>query len=92
MMESAMDSLWRGLLASLLTIGFAYSASTQDRQTGPPASHAASSAEMPPTLTGKERLGGKWTDEQRIDNCKVPIDKRGTRSRPSACGRASTGP
>ena len=36
-------------------------------------------------LTGKERLGPKWTDEQRIDNCKVPIDKRGTKPRPSTC-------
>jgi len=25
-------------------------------------------------LTGKERLGRKWMDEQRIDNCKVPVD------------------
>jgi hypothetical protein len=23
-------------------------------------------------LTGKERLGNKWMDEQRVDNCKVP--------------------
>ena len=37
------------------------------------------------TLTGKERLGPKWTDEQRIDNCKVPEDKRGTRPRPTVC-------
>ncbi|QOZ32921.1 hypothetical protein XH92_15615 [Bradyrhizobium sp. CCBAU 53421] len=37
------------------------------------------------TLTGKERLGRKWTDEQRIDNCNVPPDKRGTKPRPSAC-------
>jgi hypothetical protein len=37
------------------------------------------------TLTGKERLGPKWTDEQRIDNCKVPPDKRGTRPRPILC-------
>jgi hypothetical protein len=37
------------------------------------------------TLTGKERLGPKWTDEQRIDNCKVPEDKRGTRPRPTLC-------
>ena len=36
-------------------------------------------------LTGKERLGRKWTDEQRIDNCNVPIGKRGTKPRPSAC-------
>ena len=37
------------------------------------------------TLTGKERLGKKWTDEQRLDNCKVPIDKRGDKPRPDAC-------
>lgn len=37
------------------------------------------------TLTGKERLGPKWTDEQRIDNCNVPEDKRGTRPRPTLC-------
>jgi len=36
-------------------------------------------------LTGKERLGEKWKDEQRIDNCKVPLDKRGTKSRPDSC-------
>src|SRR5215831_10438237 len=27
--------------------------------------------------TGKERLGEKWKDEQRFDNCKVPLDKQG---------------
>jgi hypothetical protein len=37
------------------------------------------------TQTGKERLGHKWTNEQRIDNCNVPIDKRGARPRPTAC-------
>jgi hypothetical protein len=36
-------------------------------------------------LTGKERLGNKWMDEQRVDNCKVPIDRRGTKSRPDTC-------
>jgi hypothetical protein len=43
------------------------------------------------TLTGKERLGPKWTDEQRIDNCKVPVDKRGTKPRSSACPHIPTG-
>jgi hypothetical protein len=43
------------------------------------------------TLTGKERLGPKWNDEQRIDNCKVPIDKRGTKPRSSACPHIPTG-
>jgi len=36
-------------------------------------------------LTGKERLGRKWMDEQRIDNCKVPIDKRGAKPRLDTC-------
>ncbi|WGR93191.1 MULTISPECIES: hypothetical protein [unclassified Bradyrhizobium] len=40
------------------------------------------------TLTGKERLGRKWTDEQRIDNCNVPPDKRGAKPRPTACRHA----
>jgi hypothetical protein len=43
------------------------------------------------TLTGKERLGPKWNDEQRIDNCKVPIDKRGTKPRASACPHIPAG-
>ena len=45
-------------------------------------------SEKPPatrTLTGKERLGPKWTDEQRIDNCNVPVDKRGTKPRVILC-------
>ncbi len=41
--------------------------------------------QMPATLTGKERLGNKWMDEQRIDNRNVPPDKRGSRPRPAAC-------
>jgi hypothetical protein len=36
-------------------------------------------------LTGKERSGRKWMDEQRIDNCKVPIEKRGTKPRLDTC-------
>jgi hypothetical protein len=39
----------------------------------------------PKALTGKERLGSKWMDDQRVDNCKVPIDKRGAKSRPDTC-------
>jgi hypothetical protein len=39
----------------------------------------------PTVLTGKERLGEKWTDDQRTDNCKVPLDKRGPRLRPDTC-------
>lgn len=37
------------------------------------------------TRTGKERLGGKASDEQRVDNCKVPLALRGATSRPDEC-------
>jgi hypothetical protein len=43
------------------------------------------------SLTGKERLGRKWMDEQRIDNCKVPADKQGTRPRSSTCPHVPMG-
>ena len=43
------------------------------------------------TLTGKERLGEKWKDEQRIDNCKVPLDKRGAKTRPETCSKLPAG-
>jgi len=36
--------------------------------------------------TAKERLGVKASDEQRVDNCKVPIELRGAKSRPDECG------
>ena len=86
-----MDSFYQRLLASLLTVGFAFSASAQDEQSGSQKPQAVSPAEVPPVLTGKERLGRKWTDEQRIDNCNVPIAMRGTKPRPSDCAVSSTG-
>ena len=38
-----------------------------------------------PTRTAKERLGVKASDEQRVDNCKVPLDRRGPKPRPDEC-------
>lgn len=40
--------------------------------------------------TAKERLGDKASDEQRVDNCKVPPDRRGRKERPAACGVRSS--
>lgn len=36
--------------------------------------------------TMKSRLGSKASDEQRVNDCKVPEDKRGERSRPGCAG------
>jgi hypothetical protein len=84
----------RGVLIGLLAAGFIIPASAQDQlfdQSVPSITSRVVSQAIPPaTLTGKERLGRKWMDEQRIDNCNVPIDKRGTRPRPSTCSHAST--
>jgi hypothetical protein len=43
-----------------------------------------------PIRTAKERLGSKASDEQRVDNCKVPLDLRGPKPRPDEC--SSDGP
>lgn len=81
--ENAMGCYARKLLVPLLLVGFMSAASAGDRKP-----EGSASGPSRPVLTGKERLGPKWTDEQRIDNCKVPIDKRGTKPRPSACSGA----
>ena len=41
------------------------------------------------TLTIKERLGRKASDEQRVDNCKVPPEQRGPKPRPDDCGETT---
>jgi hypothetical protein len=83
-----MGALCKAWLGSLFAIGVALSASAQDR---PQDLNAPSAANQRGTLTGKERLGKKWMDEQRIDNCNVPPDKRGTRPRPATCPHVPTG-
>jgi len=88
--KAIMGSMHGRLLCSLLTVGFMLSASAQDRQPGQIKPNGTTT-EMPSSSTGKERLGRKWMDEQRIDNCKVPPDKRGTKPRPSTCPHAPTG-
>jgi hypothetical protein len=49
----------------------------------------ANQVQAEPTRTGKERLGGKGADEQRVDNCKVPLDLRGAKPRPDECRDAA---
>jgi hypothetical protein len=49
-------------------------------------------SQIQPTRTAKERLGVKASDQQRVDNCKVPLDLRGAKPRLDKCGDgASTG-
>src|SRR5262245_36448674 len=46
----------------------------------------ANQIQTEPTRTAKERLGDKASDEQRVDNCKVPPAVRGPMPRPDECG------
>ena len=80
-------------LVSFLTICLAMPACAQDnpRLVQPAPGAATLPSALPAALTGKERLGRKWMDEQRIDNCNVPADKRGTRPRPTVCPNIPTG-
>jgi hypothetical protein len=91
-MGLSMGPLSGPLLVALLTICLALPASAQGRLPAGdrPEPNTAPSNE-PAVLTGKERLGKKWMDEQRIDNCKVPIDKQGKKPRPSTCPQTPTG-
>jgi len=57
-----------GIPAALLAICAMLPADAQDSsRLGQP---TTSSVNPPAMQTGKERLGSKWMDEQRIDNCR----------------------
>jgi hypothetical protein len=73
----------RASLYTLLLIGLTQCALAEDRK----ANAVSNITTQAPRegLTGKERLGPKWTDEQRIDNCHVPFDRRGSKPRPDHC-------
>jgi hypothetical protein len=42
-----------------------------------------------PVKTSKERLSDKASDEQRVDDCRVPPARRGTASRPDCPERSA---
>ena len=42
---------------------------------------------MAPAATGKERLGDKPSDNQRVNDCRVPPEKRGPLKRPTECAQ-----
>ncbi|MBD0273951.1 MAG: hypothetical protein ICV73_18745 [Acetobacteraceae bacterium] len=66
------------LRAALLASAFALPAGAAEPVRPPP--------QHPPQVpkTAKERLSGKDSDEQRMDDCKVPPERR-TRPRPTVC-------
>jgi hypothetical protein len=81
------------LLSPALALVFAIFGTMDGLAQGPTPSNGGSTMAPNATnpLTGKERLGRKWMDEQPIDNCKVPADKQGGRPRSSECPHVPTG-
>jgi len=56
---------------------------------------AARPPALPPdeSKTLKERLSDKASDEQRVDNCRVPVERRGPTPRPGCpTGAPATSP
>jgi hypothetical protein len=83
-----LPSLMRlGRIMAMMLVAQTGSASAGDasREQG-----ATKQVQAEPTRTGKERLGGKASDEQRTDNCKVPIELRGPKPRPDDCPDAAS--
>ena|SRR5579864_2875561 len=83
LMEDLMRTLFRTATILLVSLGLASALHAQEDKRN--IAVGVFAEVYRPALTGKERLGPKWTDEQRIDNCHVPTDKRGQKPRPSAC-------
>jgi hypothetical protein len=77
------------ILFALCIVSDGFAQDRQPDQTAPDAETAVPA--NGPSLTGKERMGRKWMDEQRIDNCNVPIDKRGSKPRPGNCLHSPSG-
>jgi hypothetical protein len=87
--EAIMRLSYIGTIGAFLAICLTLPAHAQDSlRLGEPTPNSGSSS--PAMQTGKERLSRKWMDEQRVDNCNVPIDKRGSKPRPSDCPHIPT--
>jgi hypothetical protein len=68
-------------VALAVQIGFACTASLAQEGT------QSGTAQAQPVRTGKEGLSSKASDEQRVDDCKVPPSLRGSKARPDDCRR-----
>jgi hypothetical protein len=62
------------LCAAVSSAAFAEAQFDPTREHAAAPDDAAQFSGQSKALTGKERLGPKWSDEQRIDNCNVPAD------------------
>jgi hypothetical protein len=80
---------WNGIVvASVIGVSAFFAAplgADEPAPTTTPAAQLPTEPATAPVKTGKERLSSKANDEQRVDNCKVPQELRGTMARPDTC-------
>jgi hypothetical protein len=78
---------WSGIVTASILGAFAAAplAADEPAPTVIPAAQLPTEQAPAPVKTGKERLSSKASDEQRVDNCKVPPELRGTAVRSDMC-------
>ncbi len=70
----------------LAVLGVWIAASAMLAAAQPPRGSAMAAATTA-AATGKERLGDKASDNQRVNDCRVPPEKRGPSKRPTECAQ-----
>jgi hypothetical protein len=79
---------WSGIVMGSILGAFAAAplAADEPAPTMVPATVQSPAEQAPtPVKAGKERLSSKASDDQRVDNCKVPQELRGTTVRSDTC-------
>jgi hypothetical protein len=78
---------WSGIVLGSILGAFAATplAADEPTPTVAPAMQLPTEQAPTPVKTGKERLSSKASDDQRVDNCKVPPELRGTAVRSDTC-------
>ena len=78
---------WTGIATASILAAFVAAPLAADEPATTAASSVRPASDPPPApvKTGKEHLSSKASDEQRVDNCKVPPELRGATPRPDGC-------
>ena len=86
-----MEPMHRRLISFIFAVCLASAAFAQDGSLTKPHQTPRPLARQRIATDRKRALGKKWMDEQRIDNCNVPVGKRGSKPRSSACPHVPSG-
>jgi hypothetical protein len=89
----AMRSTYATIICVTAALAVSAPAAIAAATTGEPSATSApanATRKQPDTL--KSRLSDKASDEQRVNDCKVPPERRGPKKRPTECAAADADP